>query len=58
MYHPSEIHLPRGLHERFPKNPSGGRWVRLSALVEHLYSVKYGGFNNLPFHTRVCPNGP
>ena len=52
VYHPSEISLLRSLHERFPKNPSGGRWVHLSALVEHLYSVKYGGFNTLPFHTR------
>ena len=24
----------------------------ISALVEHLYSVKHGDFNNLPFHTR------
>ena len=28
------------------------RWVRISALVEHLYSVKYEDFSNLPFHTR------
>ena len=26
--------------------------MHLSALVEHLYSVKHEGFNNLPFHTR------
>ena len=26
--------------------------MHLSALVEHLYSVKHEGFNELPFHTR------
>ena len=52
VYHPSEITFPKMLQERFPKNPSGGRWVHLSALVEHVYSVKHEGFNDLPFHTR------
>ena len=52
VYHPSEINFARALQERFPKIPSAGRWVHLSALVEHLRSVKHEGFNNLPFHTR------
>ena len=52
VYHPSEISLPKSFHEKFPVNPSGGQWVHLSAVVEHLYSVKPEGFDNLPFHTR------
>ena len=52
VYHPAEIIVTRALHERFPKMPSAGRWVHLSALVEHLYSVKHEGFDSLPFHTR------
>ena len=59
VYHPAEINFTKTLQERFPKISSAGRWVHLSALVEHLYSVKREGFNNLPFHTRgFCPNGP
>ena len=59
VYHPSEITLPRMLQEKLPPNPTGGRWVHLSALVEHLCSVKHEGFNNLPFHTRgFVRNGP
>ena len=38
VYHPAEINFTRALQERFPKIPSAGRWVHLSALVEHLYS--------------------
>ena len=52
VYHPAEINFTRILQERFPKIPNGGRWVHISALVEHIYSVKHGDFNNLPFHTR------
>ena len=52
VYHPAGINFTRALQERFAKVPSAGRWVHLSALVEHLYSVKREGFNNLPFHTR------
>ena len=52
VHHPSEINSTRALQERFPKLTSVGRWVHLSALVEHLYSVNLEGFNSLPFHTR------
>ena len=52
VYHPAEINFTRILQERFPKIPNAGRWVHISALVEHLYSVKHGDFNNVPFHTR------
>ena len=52
VYHPAEINFTRALQERFPKQPNAGRWVHLSALVEHLYSVRQEGFNSLPFHTR------
>ena len=52
VYHPAEIKFTRILQERFPKIPNAGRWVHISALVEHLYSVKHGDFNHLPFHTR------
>ena len=52
VYHPAEINFTRALQERFPKIPNAGRWVHISALVEHLYSVKHGDFNHLPFHTR------
>ena len=52
VYHPAEINFTRALQERFAKIPNAGRWVHISALVEHLYSVKHGDFNNLPFHTR------
>ena len=52
IYHPSEINLTRALQERFPNFPNSGRWVHISALVEHLYSVKHEDLNHLPFHTR------
>ena len=52
VYHPSQINFSRVLQERFPQIPNSGRWVHISALVEHLYSVKHEGFNHLPLHTR------
>ena len=52
VYHPSQINFSRVLQERFPQIPSSGRWVHISALVEHLYSVKHEEFDYLPFHTR------
>ena len=52
VYHPADINLTRALQERFPKQANAGRWVHLSALVEHLYSVRQEEFNSLPFHTR------
>ena len=51
VYHPAEINPTRALQERFPK-ANAGRWVHVSALVEHLCSVQQEGFNSLPFHTR------
>ena len=53
IYHPSQINFSRALQERFPQIPSSGRWVHISALVEHLYSVKHEEFDYLPFHTRA-----
>ena len=52
VYHPSEINFTRILQARLPQIPNSGRWVHISALVEHLYSVKHEGFDYLPFHTR------
>ena len=52
VYHPSEITLPGMLQEKFPPNPTGGRWVRLSALVEHLHPAKQEGPKDLLIHTR------
>ena len=52
VYHPAEINFVRALQERFSKISNAGRWVHISALVEHLYSVKHEDFNSLPFHTR------
>ena len=52
VYHPSQINFSIVLQERFPQIPSSGRWVHISALVEHLYSVKHEEFDYLPFHTR------
>ena len=52
IYHPSEINFTRSLQERFPPITHSGRWVHISALVEHLYSVKHEDLNHLPFHTR------
>ena len=52
VYHPSQINFSRALQERFPQIQNSGRWVHISALVEHLYSVKQEEFNHLPFHTR------
>ena len=43
VYQPSQINFSR---------PHSGRWVHISALVEHLYSVKQEDFDYLPFHTR------
>ena len=52
VYHPSQINFSRALQDRFPQVLSSGRWVHISSLVEHLYSVKREDFNHLPFHTR------
>ena len=52
VYHPSEINFTRLLQERFPQIQNSGRWVHISALVEHLYSVRHEDFDHLPFHTR------
>ena len=52
VYHPSQINFTRALQERFAPIQNSGRWVHISALVEHLYSVKQEEFNSLPFHTK------
>ena len=52
VYHPSQINFSRALQERFQPIPHSGRWVHISALVEHLYSVKQQEFDYLPFHTK------
>ena len=52
VYHPSQINFSRALQERFVQIPHSGRWVHISALVEHLYSVKQEEFDYLPFHTK------
>ena len=52
VYHASEINIPSGMLGKFKKGLEYGRWVHISALVEHLYSVKYKDLNNLPFHRR------
>ena len=52
VYHPSQINFTRALQERFAPIQNSGRWVHISALVEHLYSVKQEDFNSLPFHTK------
>ena len=39
VYHPSQINFTRALQERFAPIQHSGRWVHISALVEHLYSV-------------------
>ena len=52
VYHPSQINFSRALQERFIQIPHSGRWVHISALVEHLYSVKQEEFDYLPFHTK------
>ena len=52
VYHPAQINFTRALQERFPPIQNSGRWVHISALVEHLYSVRQEEFNSLPFHTK------
>ena len=52
VYHPSQINFSRALQERFAPIQHSGRWVHISALVEHLYSVKQEEFDYLPFHTK------
>ena len=52
VYHPSQINFSRALQDRFPQIPHSGRWVHISALVEHLYSVKQEEFDYLPFHAK------
>ena len=53
IYHPSEMNFTGALQEKFPSISNSGRWVHISVLVEHLYSVKHEDFNHLPFHTRA-----
>ena len=47
VYHPAEVNFTRALQERFPKIATAGRWVHISALVEHFYMKGLIAFHSI-----------